>query len=218
MIRCPWMMPLGRRGFPFTIGRPNTVRPCSTLRSIGRFRRSGASSNTRSQSTWAATSRSSSVDSPAAYNPPTTLPMLVPATASTRIPASSSTWITPTWANPRAEPPLRARPMRGRLASSEVADVESGCWDFADGARSSSAPAAAAASGVMRFMEPLREIRVEEQAPLPTSSRPGSRGSVVAAGGSPGARPPGAGTSESRPLRSPGRHPRAHPGHPDPPE
>ena len=29
------------------------------------------------------------------------------------MPASSSTWITPMWAKPRAAPPPRARPMRG---------------------------------------------------------------------------------------------------------
>jgi len=31
------------------------------------------------------------------------------------MPASSSTWITPMWAKPRAAPPPSARPMRGGL-------------------------------------------------------------------------------------------------------
>ena len=43
----------------------------------------------------------------------TRLPAEVPATSTGRIPASSSTWITPTWAKPRAAPPPRASPIRG---------------------------------------------------------------------------------------------------------
>jgi len=33
------------------------------------------------------------------------------------MPLSSSTWITPMWANPRAAPPPSARPMRGGLGT-----------------------------------------------------------------------------------------------------
>ena len=44
-----------------------------------------------------------------------TLPMLVPATTSTRTPASASTLRTPMCASPRAAPPERARPTRWAL-------------------------------------------------------------------------------------------------------
>ena len=40
--------------------------------------------------------------------------MLVPVTTSTRIPLRSSSSMTPTWAKPRAAPPLSARPTVGR--------------------------------------------------------------------------------------------------------
>ena len=45
--------------------------------------------------------------------PPTRLPAEVPTTRSGAMPASSSTWITPMCAKPRAAPPPSARPMRG---------------------------------------------------------------------------------------------------------
>src|SRR5260370_26819584 len=51
---------------------------------------------------------------PTAYRPPITLPMLVPATTSTGITASSSTLSTPIWASPRGARPLNAIPTRAR--------------------------------------------------------------------------------------------------------
>ena len=51
---------------------------------------------------------------PDAYIAATRLPADVPTTMSGRTPASSSTWITPMWAKPRAAPPPKARPMRGK--------------------------------------------------------------------------------------------------------
>ena len=61
--------------------------------------------------------RSPSPLRPAAYSPPTTAPMLVPATASIGMRISSSARMTPTCAAPRAPPPLSTRPMRGRSAA-----------------------------------------------------------------------------------------------------
>ena len=52
---------------------------------------------------------------PEAYRPPISEPMLVPAMQSIGTPRRSSSLITETWAMPRAPPPPRARPMRGRL-------------------------------------------------------------------------------------------------------
>src|SRR5687767_13988563 len=47
--------------------------------------------------------------------------MLVPAMASMGMRSSSMTFKTPTWAAPRAPPPLNTRPMRGRCGSSAAA-------------------------------------------------------------------------------------------------
>src|SRR5574343_374053 len=53
---------------------------------------------------------------PLAYSDPTTLPALVPTITSGKIPCASSTLIIPTWANPRAPPPPRTRPIFSGLA------------------------------------------------------------------------------------------------------
>ncbi len=53
---------------------------------------------------------------PAAASDPTSAPALVPTIRSGRIPASSSTLRTPTCAMPRAAPPPRTSPSRGRSA------------------------------------------------------------------------------------------------------
>jgi hypothetical protein len=50
---------------------------------------------------------------PWAYSAATRLPAEVPTTRSGRMPASSSTWMTPMWAKPRAAPPPSARPSLG---------------------------------------------------------------------------------------------------------
>ena len=52
---------------------------------------------------------------PAAYIPPTSAPMLVPAMTSGTRPASSSFWMTPRCAMPRAAPAPSASPSFGRL-------------------------------------------------------------------------------------------------------
>src|SRR5688572_12278538 len=57
---------------------------------------------------------------PAAYAPPTSAPMLVPAMQATGMRSSSSTSSTPRWAPPRAPPPPSTRPTRGGAAA--------GCW------------------------------------------------------------------------------------------
>ena len=59
------------------------------------------------------TRSTSAAESPDAYRPPTTAPMLVPAMASTGTWFSSSTLSTPMCAAPRAPPPDSTRPMRG---------------------------------------------------------------------------------------------------------
>ena len=51
---------------------------------------------------------------PDANSAATRLPADVPTTRSGAMPFSSSAWITPMWAKPRAAPPPSARPMRGR--------------------------------------------------------------------------------------------------------
>src|SRR5947208_482718 len=64
---------------------------------------------------------------PAAYSAPTRPPMLAPTTRSGRTRSSSSAWITPPCANPRAMPPESTSAQRGgRAAESAAADVESG--------------------------------------------------------------------------------------------
>ena len=70
----------------------------------------------RSRPSTAASVASSAPLLPDAYSAATRLPAEVPTTRSGRMPASSSTWITPMWAKPRAAPPPSARPMPGGLA------------------------------------------------------------------------------------------------------
>ena len=80
--------------------------------------RPGNDQSVMADSSIARATRASSVPlRPAAYRAATKLPALVPTTKSGRMPASSSTWITPMWAKPRAAPPPSAKPMRGGLGS-----------------------------------------------------------------------------------------------------
>src|SRR5690606_642623 len=59
---------------------------------------------------------------PLAYSAPTTLPALVPATTSARMPLASSILIAPMWAKPLAAPPPSARPIRsGGKAGADAA-------------------------------------------------------------------------------------------------
>ena len=117
VIFCPCTSPSGSVT-PSPSRKPSAPRArklrSSCLRRNTRSRR-GARSRSRScQSSVRNTSVISSPSSPAAYRPPMTAPMLVPATASMGMRISSSAWITPTCAAPRAPPPLSTSPMRGR--------------------------------------------------------------------------------------------------------
>src|SRR5690606_26050695 len=78
--------------------------------------RAGRSRKASSQSMLVISCSMRSTVRPLAYRPPTTAPMLVPAMASTGTRSSSSTLSTPTCAAPRAPPPDRTSPMRGRCA------------------------------------------------------------------------------------------------------
>ena len=121
----------------------------SCLRRYARSRRGARSRITSCQSRSRKMRSISSPLRPAAYRPPTTAPMLVPATASTGIRISSSARMTPTWAAPRAPPPLSTRPMRGRAdsAATDVSIRVSGAAD-AGSAAISAARAASHAHGL----------------------------------------------------------------------
>ena len=75
--------------------------------------RGGSSLNLSSQSMLATRPVSSSSGMPAAYTPPTSAPMLVPAMHDTGMRISSSTFSTPRCATPRAPPPPSTTPTRG---------------------------------------------------------------------------------------------------------
>ncbi len=68
------------------------------------------------QSVWVMICSISAGVVPAANEPPTTEPMLVPVTQSTGTRSSSRTFSTPMCAAPRAPPPESARPIFGRVA------------------------------------------------------------------------------------------------------
>src|SRR5690606_32295811 len=97
-----------------------------------------------------------STDSPAAYIPATRLPMLVPTSMSTGMPASAKALRRPMWLKPRAEPPPSTRATVGR---------------------SPSAPAAAAAPPPMRRMG--RRIRARTRA-RGSQGRVGAKAAVAA--------------------------------------
>ena len=85
------------------------------MRRIKRFMRKkpsfGTLSSARSLNDLSAKARiMSSTDSPAAYMQAMTLPALTPATTDGFMPHSSRAFSAPTWANPRAPPPLSAMP------------------------------------------------------------------------------------------------------------
>src|SRR5690606_33028288 len=92
-----------------------------------------------------AAARSCSVNGsmPAAYSAPPTLPALVPATTSARMPWASSILITPMWAKPLAAPPPSALPMRGCATGSGAAGGDAGGGSAGAGPR---APQAARAT------------------------------------------------------------------------
>src|SRR2546428_6290297 len=82
--------------------------------------------------------------------------MLVPATQSIRTPASSRAASTPTWARPRAPPPLNTRPTRGRPASAGPQSPGAGAAAAARRASARAARPTLAAEGVEEPPDPPR--------------------------------------------------------------
>src|SRR5204862_4050955 len=82
--------------------------------------------------------------------------MLVPATQSIRTPASSRAARTPTWARPRAPPPLNTRPTRGRPASAGPQSPRVGAAAAARRASARSPRPTLAAEGVEEPPDPPR--------------------------------------------------------------
>jgi hypothetical protein len=115
-----------------------TSKSCS-LRRCDNSRRSTRLANTLSQSSLRTSASTSLADRPLAYSPPTMAPIEVPAITSTGMRSRSSTLSTPTCARPRAPPPDRTRPMRGRasaLPSGSAAEAggDSACAQTAEAA------------------------------------------------------------------------------------
>src|SRR5579862_1371898 len=110
------MSPRGSTMCPPRMARGNFTRKfsSSSLRRSVKSSRGGRSRKASCQLSEVMIFSMSLADSPLAYRPPTTAPMLVPATASTGTRNCSRTFRTPMWAAPRAPPPESTRPMRGR--------------------------------------------------------------------------------------------------------
>ena len=105
-------MPSGRR--ICSIGRPPVLSRTYFARVSPRIspRPGNDQSVNAVSSIVSARAASSGPPLPDAYSAATRLPADVPTTRSGRTPLSSSTWITPMWANPRAAPPPSASPIR----------------------------------------------------------------------------------------------------------
>ena len=116
----PWTNPFGSRIWPARTPSGNFTRKLSSscLRRSVRSSRGGRSRNASCQLIEVMIFSMSRADRPLAYRPPTTAPMLVPAIASIGTRICSRIFSTPMCAAPRAPPPERTRPTRGRWALS----------------------------------------------------------------------------------------------------
>jgi hypothetical protein len=107
---------------------------------------------------------------PDAYSVATRLPADVPTTRSGRMPFSSSTWMTPMCAKPRAAPPPRARPMRGGFGAG-VGAITSGTGGVTTTATGGTATGGGATGAVVHAAARTSVAPVAAQRPVSLMER-----------------------------------------------